>query len=303
MCFWPKGGRLAPRWWPLHDRLALMAGSISDPALALLRETDRERYFCTLFLPPAQRNAAAALYAFNAEMSAIVDKASEPMPGEIRLQWWSEVLLGTRDSGEHPLAVALAAVLLEHKLPAAPLLGLIEAQRLLLYHDPMPDRTSLESWCGESFSVLLQLIAMAGDGGDARAIADASGHGGVAIRLVEIISRLGRDRRNGRCLISLDMLAAAGLDHGQWLAEPADTRHLAAIGAMIALARKHHALALAAAASLPAGQRVPFLPLAVAPLWLERAERAGLALLQHPLRTSLLLRQWAVTKAAMLGLG
>ena len=61
---------------------------------ALVREADRDRYLATLFAPAEHRDALYALYAFNAEIARVRDMAREPMPGEIRLQWWVDVLGG-----------------------------------------------------------------------------------------------------------------------------------------------------------------------------------------------------------------
>ncbi len=77
---------------------------------ALVREADRDRYLATLFAPAAQRDALYALYAFNVEIARVRDLAREPMPGEIRLQWWREALSGEREgeAAAHPVAAALA---------------------------------------------------------------------------------------------------------------------------------------------------------------------------------------------------
>ena len=80
---------------------------------ALVREADRDRYLAALFAPADKRDALFALYAFNVEIARVRDVAREPMPGEIRLQWWREALEGKRD-GEaraHPVAAALRATL------------------------------------------------------------------------------------------------------------------------------------------------------------------------------------------------
>ena len=45
---------------------------------------------------PSKRGPLFALYAFNAEIASVRDRAREPMPGEIRLQWWRDVLNGER---------------------------------------------------------------------------------------------------------------------------------------------------------------------------------------------------------------
>jgi phytoene synthase len=63
---------------------------------ALVREADRDRYLAALFAPADRRGALFSLYAFDIEISRIRDLAREPMPGEIRLQWWREVLEGVR---------------------------------------------------------------------------------------------------------------------------------------------------------------------------------------------------------------
>ncbi len=68
-------------------------------------------YLATLFAPAQHRGALHALYAFNIEIARVRDAARQPMPGEIRLQWWREVIDGER-AGEalaNPVAAALLA--------------------------------------------------------------------------------------------------------------------------------------------------------------------------------------------------
>ena len=85
---------------------------------ALVREHDRDRWLATLFAPAATRDALNALYAFAFEIGRVRDVAHEAMPGEIRLQWWREVLEGKRDAeaAAHPIAAALVATVTRHKL-------------------------------------------------------------------------------------------------------------------------------------------------------------------------------------------
>src|SRR5580698_3837655 len=106
---------------------------------ALVRTADRDRYLATLFAPAQHRDALFALYAFNVEISRVRDIAREPMPGEIRLQWWREVVSGER-SGEaaaNPVASALLATMQRHNLAVEPFVTLIEAHRFDLYDEPM----------------------------------------------------------------------------------------------------------------------------------------------------------------------
>src|ERR1700719_3478940 len=106
-----------------------------DYCAALVREGDRDRFLATLFAPAAHRDALLSLYAFNVEISRVRDLAREPMPGEIRLQWWREVLSGERagEAAAHPVAAALQATLASHGFVATPLLELIDARTFDLY--------------------------------------------------------------------------------------------------------------------------------------------------------------------------
>ena len=72
----------------------------------LVRNTDKDRFLASLFAPAERREALHALYAFDIEVARVRDLAREPMPGEIRLQWWSDVLSGTRagEAAANPVA-------------------------------------------------------------------------------------------------------------------------------------------------------------------------------------------------------
>lgn len=270
--------------------------------LQQLREADRDRYAAVLYLPEGARKAAAALYAFNAEIAAIPDKVSEPMIGEIRLRWWREVLDGGRESGDNPVAVALRETLVRHDLAPQPLLDLIDARVFDLYNDPMPDRITFEAYCGQTGSVLLQLVALCAGAQRGSTLADACGHGGVALRMSEILRRLPADRSRGKCPFPLPMLEATGLSLDDWLKAAPDARHGHAVSAFAALAREHRAKAIAAIDTLDKSLRVVFLPLATAGVWLDAAARARPEVVQDGIFVSPLRRQFSLARAAVLGL-
>src|SRR6201999_425186 len=73
--------------------------SAPDYCAELVRAHDFARYASTLFVSPPQRRALLALYAFNTEVCRIPDQVSQPLPGEMRLQWWSDVLAGQGHGG------------------------------------------------------------------------------------------------------------------------------------------------------------------------------------------------------------
>src|SRR5918994_1208498 len=59
-----------------------------------LRRHDHDRYLTCLFAPRARRGQLFALYAFNLEVAKTAEVVSEPMLGQIRLQWWREAVAG-----------------------------------------------------------------------------------------------------------------------------------------------------------------------------------------------------------------
>ena len=77
--------------------------------LDLVRAADRDRYLAALYAPEDKRADLRALYAFNAEIAGVRDRVSQALPGEIRLQWWRDVI-AAKDAGTeagHPVADAL----------------------------------------------------------------------------------------------------------------------------------------------------------------------------------------------------
>jgi hypothetical protein len=119
----------------------------------LVRAADRDRFLTTLFAPAKHRGAFAALYAFNLEIARVREVVQQPAAGEIRLQWWSDVLdgAGRGETAAHPVAAALLATIARYRLPPERLKALIEARRFDLYDEPMRTLDDLEAY-GQSAS-------------------------------------------------------------------------------------------------------------------------------------------------------
>ena len=107
----------------------------------LVAETAKERYWACLYAPVEKRGALYALYAFDHEISRIGQAVREPMAGEIRLQWWREVLEGKRaeEAASPPVAAALLKSIAEAQLPVSRLLAAIDAHSSDLYDEPLAD--------------------------------------------------------------------------------------------------------------------------------------------------------------------
>ena len=230
-----------------------MKAESAAQAAATLRELDRDRYFSTLVLPVSARPAITALYGFSAEIAAVRERAHEPAPGEIRLQWWRDALQG-QGHGEvrqNPLADALLSAIEEYHLPTAPLVRLIEARRFDLYQDPMPDVPTFEGYAGETVSVLFQLAAMVLNGGETIEAGDAAGHLGVAQALTGHLRAFGYNASRGRVFLPLSIFAANGAREQEIFAGRETAGILAARRQLCELAREHLVKAEAGIRSLP----------------------------------------------------
>jgi phytoene synthase len=152
----------------------------------LVRTADRDRYLAALFAPAERRRGLHALYAFNSEVARVREVAREPLPGEIRLQWWSEVLRGDRsaEASANPVASALLATISEHKLAPTRLIDLIEARRFDLYEEPMASLADLEDHARKTASVLFSLGAQILCGLDLPAVAEPAGIAWTIVALV-----------------------------------------------------------------------------------------------------------------------
>ena len=270
-----------------------------DISLAMLRDTDRDRYLACLLSPEDRRGALAALYAFNAELARIRDLVHEPLPGEIRMQYWRDLLEGNAHGSTeaNPLAAALLTAVETHRLPRQTLVNMIEARIFDLYDDPMESRTSLEGYAGETASALIQLASLVLSPQDATKSADAAGHAGVAQAISGMLLLMPLHQRRGQVYIPLEILSATGLDRETFLAGTDKPRISAAIEAFAGLGRDHLAKARASALSpviVPA-----FLPVALAEPVLVKAQKRGAAVLEGSLQEPQWRRQMRMALAGM----
>lgn len=240
---------------------------------SFLREADRDRYFASLLLTTAERDAVQALYAFSADVASIRDRAREPAAGEIRLQWWVDAIKGDGHGNvrQNPLAAALLDALSAYRLPTGPLLRLLAARRFDLYQDPMPDVPSLQGYAGETVSVLYQLAAMVLNGGEEVATGDAAGHLGVAQALVGHLRAFGFNASTGRIFLPMSIFSANGVSDGEILAGQESEGLFAALAQIADLAAEHLDAADSAVRRLPRRLRPAFAPLALLHGQLKRA--------------------------------
>ena len=239
-----------------------------------LRDNDRDRYFATLVLPPKERAAVTALYAFNADIASVRERAREPAAGEIRLQWWADALTGSGHGNvrQNPLADALLSVVAEYGLPTPPLTRMISARRFDLYQDPMPDLPTFEGYAGETVSALYQLGAMILNSGKPVETGDAAGHLGVAHALTGHLRAFGYNASHGRIFLPWQVFEVCGVKEGEVLAGQPTDGIAVALTKLADTAGEHLDRAATAIAALPREPRPAFAPVSLLRLQLKRLD-------------------------------
>lgn len=278
-----------------------MSGTAAS-LLPSLRTADPDRYLSVLYAPAEKREALAALYLFNAEIAAVRDRIREPLPGEVRIQWWRDTLQGgNEEAAGHPVAVALLAVIRTHRLPLDAFDRYLEARIFDLYDDPMPSRSDLEGYCGETASAIIQLAALILDPVEAQKFASAAGHAGCAQAIAGLLRSLPLHRSRGQCFIPADILAAAGTDRDGLLSDGNADAIARAVSAMVALGREHDAAWRLEAKSMPSSIRAADLPAALSSAYLDKMSARGFDPLRHVADLSALRKHWILLTSASRG--
>ncbi len=268
-----------------------------DPAyehcLSSLRDWDRDRYLACLLMPAARRGAVASLYAFNAEIARVRDVVRDPMPGEIRLQWWRDVLESSehQDARANPLAQALVQTIRTHHLPVSSLMNLIDARVFDLYDDPVGPVVALEGYAGETACTLLQLGSLILNPAAAAQTADLSGHAGVAQTIAGLLLLMPLHRHRGQVFIPDEILKATGLERDSFLKGDDSQAVSAAIDAFAGLGIDHLEKARQLC-NIPASSFPAYLPVALAQPVLDRARRLGARIFDAPFGLPQWRRQW-----------
>ena len=273
--------------------------------LDLVRAADRDRYLAALYAPEDKRVDLLALYAFNAEISGVRDRVSQALPGEIRLQWWRDAIAAKNAGAEagHPVADALLETIDRRDLPRQAFQNYLDARIFDLYDDPMPTRTDLEGYCGETAAAVIQLSSVVLDPEAAAGNAELAGHAGCAQAIAGLLRLLPLHRRRGQCYVPKDILAAAGTSPVEFLAGDGGPNAPRAVAAMIALGREHLSAFERGAARLPASLRPAFLPLALTGAQLAKMQGRERDVLRANVDIGAWRKHWLMFRRATAGWG
>jgi 15-cis-phytoene synthase len=267
---------------------------------SLIRERDYDRFLADLFAPAEARPHLFALHAFESEIVHVADAVREPMAGEIRYQWWRDVVHGERggEAASNPVAAALLEAIAVHGLPRDLLLGFIDKRSLDLAGAPPDDCETMLAYVDATAvaSVGLSVRVLVGE---VPALTPAVLAAGRAIGISKMLTNFTRDAARGRLFVPLDLLAKYDVH----------TRSVFAGESSVGLAAALRELKTRALAEIESlrGLAIPvavlpaFLPVAVLPKYLAHMDRSNFDPFRTPLETSRLHRQFTIWRAARRG--
>ena len=251
------------------------ATKLSYPA-DQVRRFDHDRFMTVIFAPAAIRENLFALYAFNIEIAKVSEVVTEPLIGQMRLQWWRDTLdrLYAGETVAHEVARPLGAAIVAAKLDRDHFDRLIDTREFDIDRTPPANFAALRSYAeGTSAPLLALALQIAGAGRSAAA--DIAASVGSAWALTGLLRAVPFHARQRRLYLPEDRLA----DHSvrvQGLFDLKPTSGLAEVVREIGLyARELLDEAPRAVRGVPKTARSPALIASLARYHLSDLERAG----------------------------
>ena len=264
-----------------------------------VRSADYDRYVAALFARANVRPHLFALYAFNYEIAKTAETVSQPLAGQIRLQWWRDAIgeLCAGKTRDHPVVRALGEAIREHELPQVLFDQMIDAREMDLEEMPFPDMASLEAYADATSGNVMRLAARilgAGDRLDA-----AAREAGIAYAIAGLLRALPYQAAGRRLMLPTAALRAAGVSSEEVFAGKASAGLTAVFSQMAETARAH----LKAAREIPTPRRFlpALLPAVLVPLYLKPLTRAGFNPFREAVEIPIYRRQLAMLGASFRG--
>jgi phytoene synthase len=280
-----------------------MPGVVKDlsPVAALVRRHDRDRYQTALFAPADRREALFALYAFNYEIARVREAVTQPMLGQIRLQWWREAVDAAYAGVPpryHVVAEPLAAIIRDFAPARKHFEQMIDTRERDLSDEPPATLAALEDYAEGTSATLIYLVLEVLGVTEPSAVA-AAREVGIGYALAGLLRAMPFHARAGRCYIPAEIAGRNGLDPRDY-AGLRDTSALRAVSAEIAEAAAGHLeIARRYRCEIPRSARAAMLPSVIADRFLARLKRAGYNPFAPELAVPDTLQSWRLFAAAL----
>jgi NADH dehydrogenase [ubiquinone] 1 alpha subcomplex assembly factor 6 len=253
---------------------------------------------------------------------------TQPMLGQIRLQWWREVIAAAYEGApprKHEVAEPLTAAIHEFGLSRVHFDRILDAREADLDDAPPATMTALEGYAEATSSSLIQVALEVLGVGDAmewdrrrlagnaptltlprkqgrefwKAAEQATLHTGIAYSLAGLLRAMPFHARTGRSYIPADVATEAGLDPLDYSALRPTPGLRRAVCRIAETAESHLVSARQARAEVPLAALPALLPAVVAERALIRLRRAGWNPFDPRLAAPDTLQSWRLAAAAL----
>jgi phytoene synthase len=278
----------------------LSAKGLSAPAV-IVRRHDRDRYQTALFAPSDRREALFALYAFNYEVARVRETVTTPILGQIRLQWWREVIdaaYAGAPARRHEVIEPLVAAIAEFGLSRAHFDRIIDTRERDLADAPPADLPALVDYAEGTSSTLIYLALEALGAAEPVTVA-AAREIGIAYALAGLLRAMPFHAASGRCYIPEDVAARVGLDPATYVRRRDTPALRGAAGELAEAAETHLAVGRQCEGQIPRRARAALLPGVIADRFLRCLKRADFNPFAPELTRPDPLQSWRLAAAAL----
>lgn len=269
---------------------------------ALVREADKDRWLAALFGAADRRPGLHALEAFSIEIALVRTRVKQPLAGELRLQWWRDVIEGESrgDAQANPVAAALLDSIERHRLSPGMLIDAIEAHRVALYGEALPDVAALETFFDATLGgpMRLKVQVLTGEPAAGRGM---ERHAAVALGIAALLRDLPLRASDGFAMVPDDILARHGAGPGEPRSASLADAIPAALGDLRGLARRHLAVLRQRKAEIDERAAPAFLPVNLVEPLLRLSEKSGADPFDGLTPLPQWRRQWILWRAARRG--
>ena len=278
-----------------------MLKAAADYLADMVEAQDHDRFLTAVTVPEAARGAVMALLAFNIEVAKVRESVSENLIGQMKLQWWRDVIGAVYEGKSapkgNPVAEGLAEAIRAHGLSQVHFDALLEARARDMNDDSPTDVEALESYAEGTSARLTALMLEVLGVRDAES-GEAGRHVGIAWALTGMLRAVLFHARANRFLLPQDLMAAENLS-GHDLQEQRNAAKVAVVVERIAaLARAHLEKARALRKEIDPRALPALLPATLADGYLKAMARQGYDVfdprhaLQRPAALRLMWNAW-----------
>ncbi len=277
---------------------------LESSLISQLKYYSPDLYSSIFFAPSEKREALTALYAFAMELDKIPDSVSEPVLGDIRLQWWREALensLNGQLSG-NPLTDTLGKVIITHNLPIVRIQEMIDAHSFELSDDIFPDLVDLKIYLKKKFISMVRLAVLILGNEQNENLEQAIEDAGLAYGYSIILSNLPLNLSKGRVYLPQSMIDEHCIDLQTLLQGKETVESTKAITELGELAMRHYSRFKSIEAKISSKFSPAFLPVTLVRTYVDSlTDKKKHHVLKELVRINPLLRLWKYWRAAAFG--